>query len=137
VGLIGVDRATVIITAPVPAVVDFLLRPRNLPRYLRGVPGSDRPIGASPIRRGRWAFAADPAQHRVRWWLLAPYRAAGTLDVYGDCSHSQLWLTVVQAPASMAPAEVHRAARTVLHRIRRCIEQDHARQTRRALLRIA
>ena len=132
----SVEHATVIITAPIPEVVDFLLRPRNLPRYLRGVPGTDRPAGV-PIRRGRWAFAADAAQHRVRWWLLAPYRAAGTLDVYGDCSHSQLWLTVQQVPATMARAEVHRAARAVLHRIRRCIEEDRARQTRRALLRIA
>ena len=132
-----VDRATVVISAAMPDVEHFLLRPRNLHRLLGAVPGSGQPIGVPAIRRGRWAFVADPAAHRFRWWLLAPYRAAETLDVYGDCSHSQLWLSVEQAPATMAAGEVHQAARVVLHRIRRCIEQHQARQARRALLRTA
>ena len=132
-----VDRATVVITAAAPDVEAFLLRPRNLHRFLDGVPGSGPPIGDTAIRRGRWAFVADPGAHRFRWWLLAPYRAAGTLDVYGDCSHSQLWLTVAQAPATITRADVHQAARAVLHRIRRCIEQRQARQARPAFLRTA
>ena len=132
-----VDRATVVITASAPDVEQFLQRPRNLHRFLSGVAGNGRPIGNTAIRRGRWAFAADPVAHRVRWWLLAPYRAAGTLEVYGDCSQSQLWLTVEQAPANMAAADVHQAGRAVLHRIRGCIEQHQARQAWRGLLRTA
>lgn len=129
-----VDIATVVITAPVPYVVDFLVRPGNVRRYLSGVvPGEPAPRRAvdPPALGGRWAFAADPSAHKFRWWLLAPYRAAGTLDVYGDCTVSQLWVTVQSAPRTMPAADVHDAVRAVLHRLRRCVEGDLARQAAR------
>ncbi len=126
-----VDLATVVITAPVPYVVNFLAQPGNVQRYMSGAVAPGSPLSSHARVRSagmpaRWAFAAEPAAHRFRWWLLAPYRAAGSLHVYGDCTVSQLWLAVESAPAGALGEDAQRAARAVLHRIRRCVETDLA-----------
>jgi len=136
---------TVIVIAPSPQVFDYLANPRHLRQYLIGmVPTADDAQDASAADMAdaiwpgcRWAFHAEPAAHRLHWRLLAPCQAQGTLDVYGDCSVSQLWLTVQTAPPAWPPAHLHELMRAVLHRIRECIEDDVTHRTRPVQLRSA
>jgi hypothetical protein len=115
-------------------VYDYLANPRNLQGYLCGALPGDSAAGTAPAR---WAFRAEPASHRLYWQLLEPHRAEGLLDVYGDCSVSQLWLTVKVAPDEWRAVGLRTLMRTVLHRIRQRIEDDPHRTGRPALPRSA
>lgn len=123
--VVRADTSTVVITASVLDVAGFLRRPANIRRYLTGVlPGTAAPDHQSELLRGRWEFKADPSGRRFHWWLLTPYRAEGSLDVYGDCNVSQVQLTVQVTPSEVPGTVVHEVARAVLHGLRRCIETD-------------
>lgn len=123
--VVHADTSTVVITASVLDVAGFLRRPANIRRYLTGVlPGTAAPHHHSELLRGRWEFKADPSGRQFHWWLLAPYRAEGSLDVFGDCNVSLVQLTVQVYPSDVPGTVVHDVARAVLHGLRRCIETD-------------
>jgi hypothetical protein len=131
------QTATVIVTAPLPSVFGYISNPEHLRYLLSDVLPRDVASRGRARPRAKWAFSADQAGHRLRWQLLAPYPAQGTLDVYGDCSISQLWLKVQVAPAEWPPAKLRTTMHTVLHRIREQIEADVSVGGQPAMLRPA